>query len=37
MTEVSKNLTSKEQLENALDLGDKNRGKNKVCLKLFYW
>lgn len=37
MTEVSKNLTSKEQLENALDLGDKNREKNKVCLKLFYW
>ena len=30
MTEVSKNVTSEEQLENALGLGDKNREKKKV-------
>ena len=34
MTEVSKNVTSKEQLENALGLGDKNREKRKSLIEV---
>ena len=40
ITEVSKSIATKKQVENALGLGDKNREKNKtsnVWFKLLYW